>query len=534
MADQDQTDNRHLNRHSDRPRPVVLCILDGWGERSEADNNAIAQANTPNWDRYMKEAPHGHLEASASNVGLPEGQMGNSEVGHMTLGAGRAVLQDLPRIDAAVRDGSLASNPILEELIVTLRKTGGACHLMGLMSPGGVHSHQDHIAALAEILGAAGIPVIVHVFLDGRDTPPKSAADYMRQFMNDVKGVQGLTYGVVSGRYYAMDRDKRWERTEIAYKSLVDGEGNHAADPIAAIESSYENEINDEFILPAIVDGYQGMRDGDGILMANFRADRMRQILTALADSDFDEFKRPRLVDFAVRVGMVEYSESHSRYFQSLFPPEALKNILGQIVSEAGLTQLRIAETEKYAHVTFFLNGGREEVFSGEERILVPSPKVATYDLQPEMSAPELTDKLIAAIESDKFDLIVVNYANGDMVGHTGMLDAAIKAAETVDYCLSRIETAVSNAGGVLLVTADHGNCETMLDTENNQPHTAHTMNQVPFIMLNGSAWAKDVGNGGLADVAPTVLKLLGLAQPSDMTGHSLLIDEKAQSVAAQ
>ena len=302
-----------------------------------------------------------------------------------------------------------------------------------------------------------------------------------------VKEIKGLTYGVVSGRYYAMDRDQRWERTEKAYITLVEAKGESAPDPIAAIESSYADDVTDEFVLPTVINGYQGMRAGDGILMANFRADRARQLLAALCAPDFDGFERPHIVDFASRVGMTEYSESHSRYFQTLFSPESLKNILGQIVSEAGMKQLRIAETEKYAHVTFFLNGGREDVFDGEDRILVPSPKVATYDLQPEMSAPELTDRLVQAIESAVFDLIVVNYANGDMVGHTGMLDAAVKAAETIDHSLARLDSAVRNAGGVLLITADHGNCETMRDVENDQPHTAHTMNLVPFIVLNGS-----------------------------------------------
>ena len=497
------------------------------------DNNAIAQANTPNWDRYIAEAPHSSLQASALEVGLPEGQMGNSEVGHMTLGAGRVFLQDLPRVDTAINDGSLAANSVLAEHIATLKKTGGTCHLMGLMSPGGVHSHQDHIVALAKILGDAGIPIIIHAFLDGRDTPPKSGADYLRRFMADVKEIKGLTYGVVSGRYYAMDRDQRWERTEKAYITLVEAKGESAPDPIAAIESSYADDVTDEFVLPTVINGYQGMRAGDGILMANFRADRARQLLAALCAPDFDGFERPHIVDFASRVGMTEYSESHSRYFQTLFSPESLKNILGQIVSEAGMKQLRIAETEKYAHVTFFLNGGREDVFDGEDRILVPSPKVATYDLQPEMSAPELTDRLVQAIESAVFDLIVVNYANGDMVGHTGMLDAAVKAAETIDHSLARLDSAVRNAGGVLLITADHGNCETMRDVENDQPHTAHTMNLVPFIVLNGSTGVTEVNNGSLADVAPTVLKLLGLPQPSDMTGRSLIVDENAGSVAA-
>ncbi|MEQ8194162.1 MAG: 2,3-bisphosphoglycerate-independent phosphoglycerate mutase [Rhodospirillales bacterium] len=517
-----------------RPKPVVLCILDGWGDRPESDDNAIALADTPNWDRYIAEAPHAQLQASALDVGLPAGQMGNSEVGHMTLGAGRVVMQDLPRIDAAVKDGSLAENPVLVEFIETLRRTGGACHLMGLVSPGGVHSHQDHIVAAAKAVGAAGVPVAVHAFLDGRDTPPKSAIAYMSRFMDDLCDAQGVTYGVVSGRYYAMDRDKRWDRTEKAYNALVEAEGERAPDPRACIEDSYAKDVTDEFVLPTIIGDYRGMKDGDGILMANFRADRARQIHSALADPAFDGFERKRIVDFAARVGMVEYSETHSRFFKTMYPPEALENILGQIVSESGMTQLRISETEKYAHVTFFLNGGREDVFPGEERILVPSPKVATYDLQPEMSAGEVTDRLVEAIESGRFDLIVVNYANGDMVGHTGILSAAIEAAKTVDVCLGRLEAAVRKAGGTMLITADHGNCESMMDHENDQPHTAHTMNAVPFVVLNGPADVGRVADGGLADVAPTVLDLLGIAQPSDMTGHSLLVGRKTEAVAAQ
>ncbi|MEX2451803.1 MAG: 2,3-bisphosphoglycerate-independent phosphoglycerate mutase [Rhodospirillales bacterium] len=525
------TDQKTARSHR---RPVVLCILDGWGVRAETDNNAIALADTPNWDRYIAEAPHAQLQASASDVGLPPGQMGNSEVGHMTLGAGRVVMQDLPRIDTAVKDGTLADNPVLVDFIETLRQNGGACHLMGLVSPGGVHSHQDHMVAVARLVSAAGVPVVVHAFLDGRDTPPKSAAEYMSRFMDDLRDVEGVSFGIVSGRYYAMDRDKRWDRTEKAYNALVNAEGERAPDPHACIKDSYAKDVADEFVLPTAIGDYRGMKDGDGLLMANFRADRARQILAALAYPDFDGFERKRIVDFAARVGMVEYSEAHSRFFKTMFPPEALKNILGQIVSESGMTQLRIAETEKYAHVTFFLNGGREDVFPGEERILIQSPKVATYDLQPEMSAGEVTDKFVDAIESGRFDLIVANYANGDMVGHTGILSAAMKAAETVDACLGRLESAVRKVGGVLLITADHGNCENMRNEENDQPHTAHTMNAVPFVVLNGPDGIDRVADGGLADVAPTILDLLGIDQPSDMTGRSLLAGKKAEAVAAQ
>ena len=513
-----------------RPRPVVLCILDGWGDRSDADENAIALAETPTWDRFTSQYPMARLIASAEDVGLPAGQMGNSEVGHMSLGSGRVVTQDLPRVDTAIADGTLAGSPVLEDLVKRLQASGGTCHLMGLLSPGGVHSHQDHMAALAGIVGGAGVPVCVHAFLDGRDTPPKSAGEFMARFLADVSHVPDLAVGTVSGRYYAMDRDKRWERVEKAYVALVEAAGETAPEALAAIDQSYRLGATDEFMLPTVIGGYAGMADGDGVLMANFRADRAREILSALADPGFDGFPRSRVADFATRVGMVEYSIDLNRFFSALFPPPQLDNILGQLVSEAGMTQLRIAETEKYAHVTFFLNGGREAVYPGEERILVPSPKVATYDLKPEMSAVEVTDKLVQAIESGRFDLVVVNYANGDMVGHTGKLEAAIKAAQCVDGCLGRLETAVRKMGGVLLITSDHGNLEMMRDGPTGQPHTAHTMNLVPVILVNGRARA--LRDGRLADVAPTVLGLLGLPRPEEMTGRSLLCEDGVRAAA--
>ena len=513
-----------------RPRPVVLCILDGWGDRPDADDNAIALAETPTWDRFTSQYPMARLIASAEDVGLPAGQMGNSEVGHMSLGSGRVVTQDLPRVDTAIADGTLAGSPVLEDLVERLRASGGTCHLMGLLSPGGVHSHQDHMAALADIVGGAGVPVCVHAFLDGRDTPPKSAGEFMARFLADVSPVPDLAVGTVSGRYYAMDRDKRWERVEKAYAALVEAAGETAPEARAAIEQSYRLGATDEFMLPTVIGGYAGMADGDGVLMANFRADRAREILSALADPVFDGFPRCRVADLAAGVGMVEYSIDLNRFFSALFPPPELDNILGQLVSEAGMTQLRIAETEKYAHVTFFLNGGREAVYPGEERILVPSPKVATYDLKPEMSAVEVTDKLVQAIESGRFDLVVVNYANGDMVGHTGKLEAAIKAAQCVDGCLGRLETAVRKMGGVLLITADHGNLEMMRDGSTGQPHTAHTMNRVPVVLVNGRAPA--LRDGRLADVAPTVLGLLGLPRPEEMTGRSLLCEDGVRAAA--
>ena len=513
-----------------RPRPVVLCILDGWGDRPDADDNAIALAETPTWDRFTSQYPMARLIASAEEVGLPAGQMGNSEVGHMSLGSGRVVTQDLPRVDTAIADGTLAASPVLEDLVERLRASGGRCHLMGLLSPGGVHSHQDHMAALAGIVGGAGVPVCVHAFLDGRDTPPKSAGEFMARFLADVSTVPDLAVGTVSGRYYAMDRDKRWERVEKAYAALVEAVGETAPEALAAIDQSYGLGATDEFVLPTVIGGYAGMADGDGVLMANFRADRAREILSALADPGFDGFRRSRVADLAAGVGMVEYSTDLNRFFSALFPSPELDNILGQLVSEAGMTQLRIAETEKYAHVTFFLNGGREAEYPGEERILVPSPKVATYDLKPEMSAVEVTDKLVQAIESGRFDLVVVNYANGDMVGHTGKLEAAIKAAQCIDGCLGRLETAVRKRGGVLLITADHGNLEMMRDGSTGQPHTAHTMNLVPVILVNGRAPA--LRDGRLADVAPTVLGLLGLPRPEEMTGRSLLCEDGVRAAA--
>jgi 2,3-bisphosphoglycerate-independent phosphoglycerate mutase len=500
-----------------------LCILDGWGWRADRADNAIALARTPVWTRLLADNPHALLNSSGPEVGLPDGQMGNSEVGHMNLGAGRVVMQDLPRIDQAVADGSLITLPALTALIARLRATGGTCHLMGLLSPGGVHSHQDHLAALARAVATAGVPVAVHAFLDGRDTPPRSAAEFVARFEADIAG-SGARIATIIGRYYAMDRDKRWDRVSLAYAALVDGQGAPAETAAAAIAASYAAGKTDEFVLPAVIGGYRGMRDGDGLLMGNFRADRAREILSALVDPAFDGFARPRLPAFAVRLGLVEYSTDLNAFLGALFPAESLHRILGEVVSEAGLRQLRIAETEKYAHVTFFFNGGRERVFPGEERILVPSPKVATYDLQPQMSAPEVCDRLVAAIEGGSFDLIVANFANGDMVGHTGILDAAISAVETLDACLGRLEAAVVAAGGTLLVTADHGNAEMMADPVTHEPFTAHTTFPVPAVLVAAPAGVTGLSNGRLADVAPTLLALLGLPQPPEMTGHSLLV----------
>ncbi len=514
-----------------RPRPVVLCILDGWGERPEAADNAITAAKTPVWHRLMARWPHSHLEASEHFVGLPDGQMGNSEVGHTNLGAGRVVMQDLPRIDHAVKSGELAKMPALTDFIAKVKATNGTVHVLGLMSPGGVHSHQGQIAALARIATEAGVKVAVHAVLDGRDTPPKSAKEYLKQFAADTKG-SDVTVATVSGRFYAMDRDKRWDRVEKAYRVLTAGEGETAGDPIAAADAGYGRGETDEFVLPTAIGSYKGMADGDGLLLANFRADRIREIGGALLDPEFSGFKRPRAVKFSAALGLVEYSEELNRFLATLFPPADLTDTFGEIVAKAGMTQLRIAETEKYAHVTFFFNGGREAEFPGEDRILVPSPKVATYDKQPQMSAPEVTDKVVEAIKSGKFDVVVLNYANTDMVGHTGLIDAAVHAVETVDRSLGRLAEAVEAAGGTLVITADHGNAEMMRDPKTGEPHTAHTTNPVPFIVVNPPAAIGRLENGRLADVAPTLLALLGLPQPAAMTGHSL-IDDAARMRAA-
>ena len=511
-------------------RPVVLCVLDGWGHRPETEHNAIALAETPVWDRLCAARPYGLLATAGAAVGLPEGQMGNSEVGHMTIGAGRVILQDLPRIDAAVADGSLARNPSLLSLIRRLKESGGRCHLMGLVSPGGVHSHQDHIIALARMVSGAGVSVAIHAFLDGRDVPPRSAAGNLPGFEDSLRDLPNVRIATVAGRYHGMDRDRRWERTARAYDAMVSGEGRPAASAIDAVSASYADDIGDEFVEPAVIGGYEGMADGDGLIMANFRADRARQIMTALLDPTFDGFARSRRVSFAAACGMCSYSEGLDRLAETLFPPLAVTDHLGEIVSRAGLRQLRVAETEKYAHVTFFLNGGEETEMPGEERELVPSPKVATYDLQPEMSAPAVTDRAVEAIAGGRFDLIVVNYANTDMVGHSGNLAATMAAVAAVDRCLGRLAGAVEQAGGALLITADHGNAERMRGADGSTPHTAHTDGPVPAVLVGAPGLA--LGDGGLSDIAPTVLDLMGLPAPAAMTGSSLAYPTPAVGVA--
>lgn len=512
------------------PRPLLLCILDGWGDRAETRDNAIKLARTPNWNRLLAEMPHGLLETSGLAVGLPDGQMGNSEVGHMNIGAGRVVMQDLPRIDRAIADGSLAANPALQDAIAAVAAAGGRFHLLGLLSPGGVHAHQDHLIALARIIAGQGVGVVLHGFLDGRDTPPASAESYLRHVITAVQG-SDITIGSLSGRYYAMDRDERWDRVSLAFDAIAKGRGAAAAEPLTALAASYQAGVTDEFMLPCVIGSYAGITDGDGLLMGNFRADRAREILHALADPGFTAFART-LPHCAARLGMTDYSTALSPLFPALFPAETLHDILGEVAAKAGLRQLRIAETEKYAHVTFFLNGGEEHVYPGEDRILVPSPKVATYDLQPEMSAIEVTDRLVAAIDSGDYDLIIANYANGDMVGHTGILSAAIQAVEVIDACLGRLSASISASGGCMLVTADHGNAEMMRDPATGEPYTAHTIGRVPLVLVNPPKGVTGLEDGRLADIAPTLLALIGIAPPAAMTGRNLLRQDSATAFA--
>ncbi|PYD60838.1 phosphoglycerate mutase (2,3-diphosphoglycerate-independent) [Novacetimonas maltaceti] len=500
-------------------RPVMLAILDGFGWREDTSDNAVAAADTPTFDRLWGHDPHAFLRTCGEDVGLPEGQMGNSEVGHLNIGAGRVVMQELPRITTALRDGSAAEAPVMRDFLAALKASGGTCHLMGLVSTGGVHAHQAHAVALAKIVCAQGIPVAVHVFSDGRDTAPHSGREYVAHLLRDLPPQARIAS--ISGRYYAMDRDRRWERVQKVYDIITAAHGPHADSADAVLEASYAKGTTDEFIEPTVIGDYQGMKDGDGIVSFNFRADRIRQLLDALLEPQFEGFHRERVIHFSAVLGMTRYSDRLAQLISVLFPPQELRDLLGDVVSAAGRRQLRMAETEKYPHVTYFLNGGREEQLPGEDRIMVPSPKVATYDLQPEMSAPELTQSAVEAIDSGEYDLIVLNFANPDMVGHTGVLAAAIKAVEAVDTGLGRIVEAIDRAGGALLVTADHGNAETMFDPETQGPHTAHTLNVVP-VVLHGVAGAH-VHDGRLADLAPTLLALMGLPQPAAMTGRSLL-----------
>tara|TARA_R110001592_G_scaffold363393_1_gene687197 strand:- start:37090 stop:38646 length:1557 start_codon:yes stop_codon:yes gene_type:complete len=507
-------------------KTTVLIILDGWGYREDSRDNAIALGNTPVWDRLWQDAPHTLVSGSGLDVGLPAGQMGNSEVGHMSLGSGRVIYQNITRIDQAIADSSFDSNPAYCNAIDKAKAAGGAVHIMGLLSPGGVHSHEQQIFAAVRLAAKRGASrVYLHAFLDGRDTPPRSAGPSLERAEALFKELDCGRVASIIGRYYAMDRDNNWDRIESAYKLLTEGTGPYTAPTaLEGLEAAYTRDENDEFVLPTVIaaDNQQPavIADNDCVLFMNFRADRARQLTRALIQPDFDGFERrvvPHLSDF---VTTTQYAADINA--ACAFAPESIDNALGDYLAQRGKTQLRIAETEKYAHVTFFFSGGREEPFSGEDRILVKSPAVATYDLQPEMSAPELTDKLIAAIHSGKYDLIVCNYANGDMVGHTGILAAAIKAVEALDTCLGRVEEALLESGGEALVTADHGNCEQMLDYESGQLHTQHTTDLVPLVYIGNRAVQLDPAGGKLSDIAPTLLALMGLPQPAEMTGTSL------------
>ncbi len=500
-------------------RPVVLCILDGWGLRAESEGNAVALARTPVFDGLMESRPSARLAASGEHVGLPAGQMGNSEVGHTNIGAGRVVWMDLPRIDRAIASGAFRSNPTLRAFAARLRESGGTAHVMGLMSPGGVHAHQRHMAAALAALAEEGAPAVVHAFLDGRDVAPKSAHEHLAAFRAEAPEARIVT---VAGRFHAMDRDNRWERVQEAWRTIVRGEGARAESAEAAIAAAHARDETDEFVSPTAIGDYAGMRDGDGVLFCNFRGDRARELLSALGDPDFDAFDRGTPPELAELCGMVSYSERHDTFMSALFPSEPVRNTLGDWVAQQGLRQFRIAETEKYPHVTFFLNGGAETPFEGEDRHMAPSPKVRTYDLAPEMAAAEVQQHLVAAIASGTYDLIVANFANPDMVGHTGDLAAAIRAVETVDAALGAVVMALEQAGGAMLVLADHGNCETMIDPETGGPHTAHTLNPVPVILVGGPSSAK-LADGRLADVAPTALALMDLDPPTEMTGRNLI-----------
>lgn len=500
---------------------VVLCILDGWGVNQDKKYNGIYLAKTPHWDHLLQENPNTTLEASELYVGLPSGQMGNSEVGHMTIGSGRINMQDLPRVDQAIEQHTLETMPAFQKFVDEARLGTKVVHLLGLLSPGGIHSHQNHILALAKILTQQGFQVKIHAFLDGRDTPPQMAASILQEFMPQLPDAAQIE--TIGGRYFAMDRDNRWNRIHQAYESIVRGKSPIVSDFIAKIESYYVKDIGDEFIPPYQSPTYKGMEDGDAMIMVNFRADRVRQLLTAILDPTFDKFKRSDPIQFSSTLGLFEYSPALTPLIPPLFYKDSVENTLGDIISQKGLHQLRLAETEKYAHVTFFFNGGRELIFPGEDRHLIPSPSVATYDLKPEMSAVELTQYLVEQIRKDYYDLIVVNYANADMVGHTGIIPAIIKALETLDDCFGELAAAIKEMNYALIMTADHGNVEMMIDSTTNSPHTAHTLNPVPFVLVNalGESEVK-LHPGTLRDIAPTVLKVMGISIPPEMTGNPL------------
>ncbi len=501
------------------PKPVVLCILDGWGLRDEREGNAPLLAKTPTFDHIMQNCPNATLITYGPDVGLPRGQMGNSEVGHTNIGAGRVVAMDLGQIDLAIEEGSFANNARLRAFIGQMLETGGTAHLMGVVSDGGVHGHLNHMIAAAKSLDDAKVPVVIHALTDGRDVAPRSALGFFETL--EAALPTGVQIATVTGRYYAMDRDNRWDRVAKAYAAIAFGDGIAEKTAKTAVESAYARDENDEFIAAAVLDGYGGIKDGDGLFCLNFRADRAREIMAAFGDPNFDAFDTGRRPKCAALMGMAAYSDAHSGYMTTVYPKPEIVNTLGAWVAQQGLRQFRLAETEKYPHVTFFLNGGAELPEAGEDRYMPKSPNVATYDLQPEMSCGEVTDHFVQAIE-EGYDLIVVNYANPDMVGHTGDLQAGIAACEAVDAGLARVVEALEKAGGAMILTADHGNCETMIDPETGGAHTAHTLNPVPVALVGGPDGVK-LSGGRLADLAPTLLHLMGLTKPDEMTGQCLL-----------
>jgi 2,3-bisphosphoglycerate-independent phosphoglycerate mutase len=507
-------------------RPVILVILDGFGINPRTQGNAVAHATMPHWRTLLETYPHSHLSMSGADVGLPDGQMGNSEVGHMILGAGRIVYQDLTLIHKDIDEGSFYRNQVLLAGLRTTRERSGRLHLLGLLGDGGVHSHQRHMEALIEMARREGVPhVYLHLFLDGRDTPPNSAAQFLLDLSEKLKAYPQVKIATVSGRYYAMDRDRRWDRIEKAYRCLTEGAGEKSPCALEAVRRSYETKITDEFVLPCVIENAvpEGLiRDGDGVIFFNFRADRAREMTRALTEPDFKEFNRPRRLELAAFVSLTQYDETFK--LPVAYEPRELRQILGQVVSARGIRQLRIAETEKYAHVTYFFNGGEEKEFAGEERILIPSPRdVPTYDLKPEMSARKVTEALVKKFLEDDIGLVIANYANADMVGHTGNFEAAVKACEVIDECLGRVVDAALAKKARLIITADHGNIEQLIDYDTGMPHTAHTTNLVPTLLVDEERRNGRLRPGAGSDIAPTVLQLLGIAQPKEMTGHSLI-----------
>lgn len=503
-------------------KPVILMILDGFGVGLEAEKrgDAIKATKKPNIDKLFAENPVTKIGASGLDVGLPDGQMGNSEVGHTNIGAGRIVYQELTRITKSIEDGEFFENEALLKAVDNAAQEGKALHIMGLLSNGGVHSHNTHMYAIVELAKKKGVKnVYVHAFLDGRDVPPTSGKDFVEECANKLKEIGLGKIATVMGRYYAMDRDNRWDRVEKAYSAMVYGEGNKACCPVKAVEESYANDVTDEFVVPTVCEENATVKPGDSIVFFNFRPDRAREITRTFVDPEFKGFERKNGFFPLTYVCMTQYDASMPNV-EVAFKPQSLKNTIGEYISNKGMTQLRIAETEKYAHVTFFFNGGVEQPYEGEDRILVKSPAVATYDLQPEMSAYEVTDKLVAAIKTGKYDMIILNYANCDMVGHTGVFEAAVKAVEAVDECVGKVVTAIREMDGVALITADHGNADKMIDTDGS-PFTAHTTNLVPFCVVGYPCELRE--GGRLADIAPTMLKIMGLPQPAEMTGESII-----------